>query len=344
MKLEVHSPNPETRYSSSLESGDYVPYFYIKNGDRILDIQVKAADSILIIAISHQSTDELAKALSEPVPWNRFVITDGSSSISDNSLFIDANVHRLFAKEGCPVSVCLCDSNLKIRHFCSGNSVEDLLLKISEDGSDVPPGSPPPVLLIPDVISDDLAQRLVAYLDANSADAFRNTSDYKSRSHIHPDKALEIELDDKLSKSLLPEIEKVFYSQISHRETYKICCYDAAEQGCFGKHRDTIDPHLHRRYALTLVLNDDYEGGGISFPEYTDEIVEVPRNWAVVFPGSLYHQVHNIGVGRRYVLISFLFTEDEARIKEGSEQYRFKVQRDLGNIAVNKLTPDYESR
>lgn len=64
----------------------------------------------------------------------------------------------------------------------------------------------------------------------------------------------------------------------------------------------------------------------------------------MVFPGSLYHQVHNIGVGRRYVIISFLFSEAEARLKEDSERYRFRVRRDLNNIAINKLTPDYESR
>lgn len=344
MKLEVNSPNSDAQYSSSLEAGDYVPYFYIKNANRILDIQVKASNPILLIAVSHQAGDELDRAVTLPTPWSRFVITDGASNIVDEALFIDSNVYRLFAKNDCSVSVCLCDSNLKIRCMLAGNNVEELLHELMSFDERSVSGSPPPVLLIPDVISDDLATRLIAYLDENADTAFRNSSDYKSRSHIHPDKALEVELDDKLSKSLLPEIEKVFYSRISHRETYKVCCYDAAEQGCFGKHRDTIDPHLHRRYALTLVLNDDFEGGGISFPEYTDEVVEVPRNWAVVFPGSLYHQVHNIGVGRRYVLISFLFTEDEARIKEGSEQYRFKVQRDLGNIAINKLTPDYESR
>ena len=50
------------------------------------------------------------------------------------------------------------------------------------------------------------------------------------------------------------------------------------------------------------------------------------------------------GFGRRYVIISFLFSEAEARLKDDSERYRFRVRRDLNNIAINKLTPDYESR
>ena len=345
MKLELHTADPGIDYSSALEEGDYVPYFYIEDGGRVLDIQVKASRPVLLLLVAHDAVDELSHALTEPAPYNRFVITDGPAGASDNSLFSDANVFRLFSRDGLPVTLCLCDANLKIRYLRRGSSVVDLLRQLEDCGDlSVMNGSPPPVLMVPDVISDDLATRLIAYLENNRDAAFHNSSDYKSRSHIHPDAALEKELDDKLSKSLLPEIEKVFYSAISHRETYKICCYDAEDAGCFGKHRDTIDPHLHRRYALTLVLNDDFEGGGISFPEYTDELITVPRNWAVVFPGSLYHQVHNIGVGRRYVIISFLFSEAEARLKDDSERYRFRVRRDLNNIAINKLTPDYESR
>lgn len=344
MKLEFHTADPAIEYSSALEEGDYVPYFYIEDGGRVLDIQVKAARPILLIIVEHGAVDELSDALTQAAPYPRFVITDGPSSLSDNGLFTDANVSRLFARDGLPVTICLCDANLKIRYLRSGTKVIDLLRQLEESDVPVMAGSPPPLLLVPDVISDDLANRLIAYLETNRESAFHNSGDYKSRSHIHPDHALERELDDKLSKSLLPEVEKVFYSDISHRETYKICCYDAADAGCFGKHRDTIDPHLHRRYALTLVLNDDFEGGGISFPEYTDELIAVPRNWAVVFPGSLYHQVHSIGVGRRYVIVSFLFSEAEARLKEDSERYRFRVRRDINNIAINKLTPDYESR
>ncbi len=341
MKLKVHSANPDVDYSSLLEEGDYVPYFYIEHGNRVLDIQVKASRPILLIIVDQQASEEMSRALEEPVPYSRFVITNGPSSLNSDSLFADANVSRLFARKGSPVTVCLCDANLKIRYLRSGASVVDLLGGLEECDVAVSNGSPPPVLMVPDVISDDLARRLIEYLENNKQNAFSNSTDYKSRSHIHPDMALERELDDKLSKSLLPEIEKVFYSDITHRETYKICCYDAEDDGCFGKHRDTIDPHLHRRYALTLVLNDDFEGGGISFPEYSDELVAIPRNWAVVFPGSLYHQVHNIGVGRRYVIISFLFSEAEARLKEDSDRYRFRVRRDLGNLTINKLTPDY---
>ena len=344
MKLETPTRQPDIDYSSSLEVGDYVPYFFIQNGDRVLDLQVKACRHNLLVILDSQGTSSIEAALDAPRQFQTFVITDAPVQGSDPRLFHDENVARLFRSKDDPVTLVLCDRNLKISAVRRGRDFNEVFARLPAADSLPFTGAPPPVLLVPNVISEDLSQRLISHLESNQDQAFSRVSDYKSRSHIHPDPALELELDDKLSKSLLPEIAKVFYSEISHRETYKICCYSAEDAGCFGKHRDTIHPHLHRRYAMTLVLNDDYEGGGISFPEYTDEIIDVPRNWAVVFPGSLFHQVNNIGVGKRYVVISFFFTEAEARLKEGSERYRFRVQRDLCGISVNKLTPDYEPR
>ena len=185
--------------------------------------------------------------------------------------------------------------------------------------------------------------KLIDYIDQYADDAVEANKDFKRRLHIHPNPELERRLDDKLAKSVLPEIEKVFYSQVTHRETYKICRYSGENSGKFGKHRDTIDPHLHRRYAMTLVLNDDYEGGGIAFPEYNSSVLEVPKYGAVIFPGSLFHQVNEIGAGNRYVIISFFFGDAEAREKEGSERYRFTVQRNLAGLSLNRLLPSQSS-
>ena len=115
--------------------------------------------------------------------------------------------------------------------------------------------------------------------------------------------------------------------------------YDAADEGCFGKHRDTIDPYLHRRFAMSVILNEDFEGGGICFPECSDEIISAPKYSAIIFPGSLYHQVMRIGAGRRYVIISFLFSAAEAGANERSESYRFTVKRDLAGLTINRLSP-----
>ncbi len=343
MKIELHEADEDQQYSSRLEVGDYAPFFVIKNGERMLDLQVKASRFNLLVFIAAEREELLVQGAALDLPYASFMISDAACSTSYADHFFDAQVFRLFAEPGFGITVALCDRNLKICYSARGNSWQEILESLPLEGELPLSSAPPPVLLVPNVLSESLAQRLVAFLDEHEEEAFKNTGDYKSRHHIHPDKELERELDDKLSKSLLPEIEKVFYSQISHRETYKVCCYAADANGSFGKHRDTIDPHLHRRYALTLALNDDFEGGGICFPEYTDELLQIPKGWAVVFPGSLFHRVDPIGVGRRYVLVSFFFTEAEAKLKEGSERYRFQVRRDLGGVHINKLTPNYES-
>mgnify|MGYP003670562593 CR=1 FL=1 len=341
MKIELQHGDENQNYSSRLEVGDYAPFFVIENGERVLDLQVKACRYNLLVFVAHEREELIEEAATLEFPYSTYIIADAPTAISHPDHFFDAQVFRLFAEPNSAITASLCDKNLKICFTARGDTWQELLDSLPQE-SELPISSaPPPVLLVPDVISDSLAQRLIAFLDEREEDAFKNTGDYKSRSHIHPNKELERELDDKLSKSLLPEIEKVFYSQISHRETYKVCCYDAKENGSFGKHRDTIDPHLHRRYALTLALNDDFEGGGICFPEYTEELLQIPKGWAVVFPGSLFHRVNAIGVGRRYVLVSFFFTEAEAKLKEGSERYRFQVQRDLRGVHINKLTPNY---
>ncbi len=52
-------------------------------------------------------------------------------------------------------------------------------------------------------------------------------------------------------------------------ERYLVGCYDAAEGGHFSPHRDNTTPGTaHRRFAISINLNDDFEGGEVSFPEY----------------------------------------------------------------------------
>ena len=258
--------------------------------------------------------------------------------IDHSRWFHSAEFCDLFQHELAPISAFITDSNLKINDFVDAQSLEELQKEL-EDFSLVSTESPAPVLVINNAIDETLAKDLIDYIDAHEDAGFVTDKDFKRRLHIHPSTNLEKRLDDKLTKSVLPEIEKVFYSEISHRETYKICRYAGENSGKFGKHRDTIFPHLHRRYAMTLVLNDDYEGGGIVFPEYNAKVLSVPKYGAVIFPGSLFHQVNEIGSGNRYVIISFFFGEAEAIEKEGSERYRFKVKRNVVGLTLNSLIP-----
>ena len=52
----------------------------------------------------------------------------------------------------------------------------------------------------------------------------------------------------------------------------------------FHAHRDTPHPYSHRRYALVLALNDEFDGGGLRVKEYGDKIYKAPPRSAIVFP------------------------------------------------------------
>ena len=77
-------------------------------------------------------------------------------------------------------------------------------------------------------------------------------------------------------------------------------------QHFFGAHRDNGAPTTaDRAFAVSLNLNDDFEGGELVFPEYAGVRVSPPAGGAAVFSCSLLHQVLPVTRGRRFVLTTF---------------------------------------
>lgn len=336
--MKISEPNSSTLYSTRMSIGDYVPYALIKNKKYTFDMQVKAGQTNILVFLHDSSDDCVRKTLALKLPFRHFVFTTRTHDIDNGQYFHSESFCALFHHPLFSLSAYVIDSNLKVIDFVDADSFGELEQGLA-DLNFTSHESPAPVLVINDAIDELLAQDLIAYIDRYESSGSLADSDFKRRLHIHPEADLERRLDDKLSKSVLPEIAKVFYSEITHRETYKICRYAGANSGKFGKHRDTIAPHLHRRYAMTLVLNDDYEGGGIAFPEYTSRVLNAPKFSAVIFPGSLFHQVNEIGSGNRYVIISFFFSEVEANAKTDSERYRFTINRDVRGLNLTVLSP-----
>ena len=139
----------------------------------------------------------------------------------------------------------------------------------------------------------------------------------KDRLHVHPDISLTKKIDSKLSRTILPELRKLFYFDCKYREDYKICSYDSETSGRFHAHRDTPAPYQHRKYAMSLFLNDDYEGGELSLVEYGITI-KPKANTAVIFPGICTHKVNKVTQGSRMVMITF-FVNGKSR-----PQYKMK--------------------
>jgi len=138
------------------------------------------------------------------------------------------------------------------------------------------------------------------------------------------------EIDDKFSRSFFPEIKKVFGFEVTHREIYKIGLYKGEKGGFFKAHRDNFDyPMGYRRVASTIHLNDDYEGGGVRFPEYGDDVYRPTTGSAIAFSASTKHEALPVTKGERFILVAFVHgDEDEAyrRYYLGSRNEPLKTQ------------------
>ena len=112
----------------------------------------------------------------------------------------------------------------------------------------------------------------------------------------------------------MPELQKAFYFQATRFEGFKIACYEAATGGFFRPHRDNLSSATaHRRFAMTVHLNDDYEGGFLRFPEYGAHRYRLTAGGALVFSCAHLHEVTDVTKGRRFVLLSFLFRKEDIK-------------------------------
>jgi predicted 2-oxoglutarate/Fe(II)-dependent dioxygenase YbiX/peroxiredoxin len=174
-----------------------------------------------------------------------------------------------------------------------------------------------PVLLIEGVLSPAQCERVIRFWDSQqkvygivgTAKGGVQTYDttIKRRWDVAvEDPAFRAELESIIQRRVLSEIKKACNFVVRTGETMKIGCYDAEQQGYFQAHRDNNDPQVaHRRFAMSLILNDGYEGGGVRFPEYPGSEYQPPAGAALVFSCSLLHEVLPVTKGRRFGLFGF---------------------------------------
>jgi predicted 2-oxoglutarate/Fe(II)-dependent dioxygenase YbiX len=176
-----------------------------------------------------------------------------------------------------------------------------------------------PVLLISRVLSAAYCERLIHVWEqdggvdtgvARSDGDVLDASFKRRRDHTVGDPQLLRELSSVVGRRVLPEVHKAFAFRATRFEGFKIACYDAATRGFFRQHRDNLTPSTrHRVFALTLNLNDGYEGGQLRFPEYGNQLYQPEPGAALVFSCAHLHEVRDMTAGRRFVLLSFLYGE-----------------------------------
>jgi peroxiredoxin len=184
----------------------------------------------------------------------------------------------------------------------------------------------PPILIVPDALSRADCQRLIATYTMTGnrfVEPGHNvrdmTSDYKMRIPDYGRKdridhwlvAAEPNqlVDSRMQARVFPEIRKAFQYSITRRERYRIGCYEGERGGEAHGHRDnTAAIVAHRRFACSVNLNtEEFEGGGLRFPEYGDQIYRPETGAAIVFSSSVLHEAMHVTAGRRYVLLAFIY-------------------------------------
>ncbi len=114
-----------------------------------------------------------------------------------------------------------------------------------------------------------------------------------------------------------PAIETAFQFRATRIERYLVARYDSADGGMFRAHRDNdTGATAHRRFAVSVNLNDGYEGGCLRFPEFGDDLYRPDPGSALAFSCSLLHEATPVTSGTRYVFLTFLYGEEDAARRE----------------------------
>jgi predicted 2-oxoglutarate/Fe(II)-dependent dioxygenase YbiX len=324
----------------SLELGDFIPFIKIQGVNFTKDIH-NYCDGKWFLFVCSKTMDSIIEyerhLLEYTSKFNIITVspekTNGNTKLNNKILYTIDNQLNKILNIADKITIYIVSPNRRIKHIINDVDLTDLSALdkyvLVDENTHIP------FLMIENALDDALLNKVINYL--NESKINNNTTSHnhatKNRLHVHPNSELEKELDNKLSRSVFPELMKVFYMDVSHRETYKICSYDSETRGRFHMHRDTPEPYQHRKYAMSLLLNDDYEGGEFVLPEYGFKI-KPKANTAFIFPGISTHQVLEVTKGSRMAIITF-FVNGQLR-----PEYKMKSHfyRDL-DIKYSKIYP-----
>ena len=189
-----------------------------------------------------------------------------------------------------------------------------------------------PVLILPRILEPDFCAELIetwrtkghreGSLSTGEGNVYAPDSK-KNREHVIQDVDQNKRISFSLARRVGPELAKVFNDNRPFRfEAHYVLCYEAERQDFFALHRDNLRLTDQRRYALTLNLNDDFEGGELMFPEYSPHRYRPPAGGGLIFSGNLLHEALPVTRGTRFVLVSFFCDADQPDARVPADKRR----------------------
>ncbi|WP_350223842.1 2OG-Fe(II) oxygenase [Rhizobium sp. CNPSo 3490] len=291
--------------------------------------------------VTIDSTDETEQRVGDRYPGYRFFLDfDGTISRLYGAIPIDAKP----GDRGVPVRQIwiVIDPTMRVLK----------VLPFAEDGSDIEAvlslvsALPPinrisgielhaPIIMLPNVFEPELCTRLIGLYERNGGEesGFMREVDgktvevkdhgYKRRKDYDiQERDIIAETQGRFIRRIVPEIQKVHQFTVTRMERYIVACYAAEDKAHFRPHRDnTTKGTAHRRFAVSVNLNDDFDGGEVSFPEYGSRSFKAPAGGAVIFSCSLLHAVSMVTRGRRYAFLPFLYDDAAAKIREANNAF-----------------------
>ncbi len=236
----------------------------------------------------------------------------------------EAKVNRVYpvAGETRGLKLVLIDPNQRALAGFAGKAPEELIDAAQawlgrhwRAAEPVAGGRPAPVLLVPDAFDPGLCRALIEAWHADHAElGVSGSTDAllydrkKSQDHIVRDPEMTRRISRTLNRRIAPEVLKAFTFKGPYGfDSHIVLGYDAERRDFFGPHRDNMSPRTrHRRFAISLNLNADFEGGELRFPEYGGAFYRMDAGMACVFSCSLLHEAMPVRKGRRFALTTFM--------------------------------------
>ncbi len=189
-----------------------------------------------------------------------------------------------------------------------------------------------PVLIVPRVFDFQLCDLLIEFYEKNGAEESGFLFDVEGKTTTVVNHRLKRRRDVPIAhpelrelvrkqviRRLLPEIERYFQFQVTRMDRDIVACYDSAVGGHFHRHRDNVNAGAqHRRFAVTINLNSDFDGCDLAFPEFGRKTYRAPCGGAIVFSCGALHQVMPATRGRRYAFLAFLYNEADAALRKAN--------------------------